>query len=136
MPLCMWHGITFNFVFPCSQIIIIFSCVHWTFVKLLFHSLANFFSWVLFIHKLWELFKYTSCKSCVRHMNCKYLLLGYGLPFVVCLLGFGRWTLSCSMWDPVPWPGTEPGPCIGSTGTSATGPPGKSYLLLPLSPTS
>ena len=43
MPLCMWGGITFNFVFPCSQIIIIFSCVHWTSVKLLFQSWANFF---------------------------------------------------------------------------------------------
>ena len=35
------------------------------------------------------------------------------------------WSLSCSMWDLVPWPGIDPGPQHWKQGISATGPPWK-----------
>ena len=39
-------------------------------------------------------------------------------------------TLSCGMWDLVPWPGIEPRAiCIEMLGALATGPPGKSLLF-------
>ena len=40
--------------------------------------------------------------------------------------------LSCSMWDPAPWPGIEPRPLHWEHGVLAIGPPGKSlnWILL------
>ena len=38
--------------------------------------------------------------------------------------------LSCSMWDPVPWPGSNPRPLPWKCGVLTTGLPGKSLLLL------
>ena len=43
--------------------------------------------------------------------------------FIIYLAALG---LSCSMWDLVPWPETEPGPLHWKHGVLTTGPPGKS----------
>ena len=49
--------------------------------------------------------------------------------FLICLfdcagLSCGRWTLSCSVWNLVPWVEVEPGPCTGNSRVWATEPPG------------
>ena len=42
-------------------------------------------------------------------------------------VGSSLWSLSWGMWDPVPWPGIEPGPLQWKLGVLATGSPGKSW---------
>ena len=55
---------------------------------------------------------------------CQILVVAHGI------FSCGKQTLSCGMWDLVPWPGTEPGP--PALRVLATGPPGKPPLpLLP-----
>ena len=53
----------------------------------------------------------------------KYIYLFIWLPLVLVtaygIFGSGMQTLSCGMWDLVPWPGIEPrAPCIGSVESS------------------
>ena len=55
--------------------------------------------------------------------------------FLICLfdcagLSCGRWALSCSVWNLVPWVEVEPGPCTGNSRVWATEPPGKFWSHL------
>ena len=66
---------------------------------------------------------------CLMHSH-NYLCYPHVLPhhlslFLSCRMWIftcGIQTLGCSMWDPVPWQGIEPGPL--ALGVLATGPPG------------
>ena len=50
-----------------------------------------------------------------------------GLSLAHGIFSWDRQTLSCGMWDLVPWSGIKPGhPALGMCGVLATGPPGKS----------
>ena len=62
------------------------------------------------------------------------MLPGYAVSllklFYLAALGLscGIWTVSCGMWDLIPWPHIEPWPLHWESGVSATGPPGKCPL--------
>ena len=54
---------------------------------------------------------------------CQVLIAAHGIFDLCCKV----WSLNCSMWDLIPWPGMEPGPLHCQHGVLATGSSGK-YL--------
>ena len=55
-----------------------------------------------------------------------------GLSLAHGIFSWDRQTLSCGMWDLVPWSGIKPGhPALGMCGVLATGAPGKSLRIPP-----
>ena len=65
-------------------------------------------------------------------LGCPGSWLWYAGPLifpVACGTLNGRWTLSCSTWDLVPWPETEPGPLPWEFAVFTTGPRGKPLSL-------
>ena len=72
-------------------------------------------------------FKYVAWLSFLSFSLLLYWVL-VAAPLIVAwriFFSFGMWTVPCSMWNLVPWPGIKPGPppWIGSL---STGPPEKS----------
>ena len=81
---------------------------------------------------IWLVFRNYSYFSNIYLFSCtrSWLLHVGSLIFVAACRIFhcSMQTLSCSMWDLVPWPGIEPGPLHWECGVLATGPPGKSPM--------
>ena len=57
--------------------------------------------------------------SFIYLFTCLFIWLSRVLVMVCRIFSWGMWTLSCSMWDLVPWPGIEPGtPALGAQSLS------------------
>ena len=61
------------------------------------------------------------CTQALRHVGSSLFIAAYRI------FRYSTWTLSCSIWDLVPWPGTVPRPTTLGTWSLAIGPPGKSW---------
>ena len=73
------------------------------------------------------------CLYCFKKLFIYLAVPGLSCSMEDCFLFFcffklSMQTLSCSLWNPVPWPGVEPGPpaLAAQSRVLVTGPPGKS----------
>ena len=63
-------------------------------------------------------FVFYICDSTSELLEKVSYLLRQVLVAACGIFGCGMGTLSCSMWDLVPWPGIEPGPALGARNRS------------------